>query len=73
MKLEKKERVGSQTVRTYGPPPPPLERVLAGAEVRTETQAQLQAEQAAPNPLALRREVDRQLQAIEAVRRTPRA
>ena len=33
MKLEKKERVGSQTVRTYGPTQTPLERVLACAEV----------------------------------------
>ena len=73
MKLAKKERVGSQTVRTYGPTQTPLERVLACAEVSAATQAQLRAEQAALNPLALRREVDRQLQAIEAVRRTPRA
>jgi hypothetical protein len=73
LKLAKKERVGSQTVRPYGPTPTPLERVLAGAEVNAATQAQLRAEKAALNPLALRREVDRQLQAIEAVRRAPRA
>jgi hypothetical protein len=41
--------------------------------VNAETQAQLRAEKAALNPWALRREVDRQLQAIEAVRRAPRA
>ena len=73
MKLEKKERVGSKTVRTYGPTQTPLERVLACAEVSAATQAQLRAEKAALNPWALRREVDRQLQAIEALRRTPRA
>ncbi len=73
MKLEKKERVGSKTVRTYGPTQTPLERVLACAEVSAATQAQLRAEKAALNPLALRREVDRQLQAIEAVRHAPRA
>ena len=73
MKLEKKERVGSRTVRTYGPTMTPLERVLAGAEVSAATQAQLRAEKAALNPLALRREVDRQLHAIEVLRRTPRA
>ena len=73
MKLAKKERVGSKTVRTYGPTQTPLERVLACAEVSAAPQAQLRAEKAALNPLALRREVDRQLQAIEAVRRAPRA
>jgi hypothetical protein len=73
MKLEKKERVGSKTVRTYGPTMTPLERVLACAEVSAATQAQLRAEQAALNPLALRREVDRQMKAIEAVRRAPQA
>jgi hypothetical protein len=73
MKLEKKERVGSQTVRTYGPTQTPLERVLACAEVSAATQARLRAEKAALNPFALRREVDRQLQAIEAVRRAPGA
>jgi hypothetical protein len=73
MKLEKKERVGSKTVRTYGPTMTPLERVLACAEVSAATQAQLRAEKAALNPLALRREVDRQMKAIEAVRRAPQA
>ena len=73
MKLAKKERVGSKTVRTYSPTQTPLERVLACAEVGAATQAQLRAEQAALNPLTLRRKVDRQLQAIEAVWRTPGA
>jgi hypothetical protein len=69
MKLEKKERVGSKTVRQYGPTRTPLERVLACAEVSEATKAHLRAEKAARNPFALRREVDRQLKAIEAVRR----
>ena len=71
MKLEKKERVGSKTVRKYGPTQTPLARVLACPEVSAATQARLQAARAALNPFALRREVDRQLQAIEALRRPP--
>jgi len=71
MKLEKKERVGSKTARKYGPTQTPLERVLACAEVSAATKARLRAERAALNPFALRREVDRQLKVIEAVRRPP--
>jgi hypothetical protein len=71
MKLEKKERVGSKTVRTYGPTQTPLNRVLACAEVSAATKARLRAEKAALNPFAVRREVDRQLKEIEAVRRAP--
>ena len=73
MKQAKKGRVGSKTVWTYGPTQTPLERVLACAEVSAATQAQLRAEKAALNPFALRREVDRQMKAIEAVRRAPPA
>lgn len=69
MKLEKKERVGSKTVRKYGPTRTPLARVLACAEVNEATKARLRTERAGLNPFALRREVDRQLRAIEAARR----
>jgi hypothetical protein len=69
MKHEKKERGGSRTVRKYGPPCTPLARVLACAEVSAATQARLRAERAGMNAFAVRREVDRQLQAIEAARR----
>ena len=69
MKLAKKERVGSRTVRVYGPTQTPMDRVLACAEVSAATQAQLRAERAALNPFALRREVDQQMRAIEAIRR----
>jgi hypothetical protein len=71
MKLEKKERVGSKTVRHYGPTQTPLARVLACAEVSAATKARLRAERAALNPFAVRREVDRQLKAIDALRRPP--
>lgn len=69
MKLEKKERVGSRTVRKYGPTQTPLARVLACAEVDEATKARLRTERAGLNPFALRREVDRQLKAIETARR----
>jgi hypothetical protein len=69
MKLEQKVRVGSQTVRKYGPTCTPLARVLACAEVSAETKARLRAERAEMNAFAVRREVDRQLKAIEAARR----
>jgi hypothetical protein len=69
MKLEQKARVGSRTVRKYGPTCTPLARVLACAEVSAETKARLRAERAGMNAFAVRREVDRQLKAIEAARR----
>lgn len=69
MKLEQKERIGSRVVRRYGPTQTPLDRVLGCAEVPAQTKARLQAAKAAQNPFAVRREVDRQLREIEAVRR----
>lgn len=69
MKLEQKERIGSRVVRRYGPTQTPLDRVLGCAEVTAQTKARLQAAKAAQNPFAVRREVDRQLKEIEAVRR----
>jgi hypothetical protein len=65
IKLEQKERVGRQTVRRYGLTCTPLTRALASAE----TKARLRAGRAGMKALAVRREVDRQLQAIEAARR----
>jgi hypothetical protein len=71
MKLEKKERVGSKMVRHYGPVLTPLSRVLACAQVSKDKKQKLAAEKKALNPFGLRREVDRQLRQIEAVRRLP--
>jgi len=68
LKLEGKQRVGSKVVRQYGPARTPLARVLACAEVSEATKARLRAERAGLNALALRREVDRRLREIEAVR-----
>jgi hypothetical protein len=69
MKLEQKQRVGGKTVRKYGPTRTPLARVLDCAEVSAETKARLRAERAEMNAFAVRREVNRQLKAIEAARR----
>jgi hypothetical protein len=69
MKLEQKARVGRRTVRKYGPPGTPLARVLACAEVAEATKARLRAARAGLNAFAGRREVDRQLQVMEAARR----
>jgi hypothetical protein len=69
MKLEKKERVGRQTVRKYGPTRTPLARVLDCAEVNEAIKERLRTERSQLNPFALRREVDRQMRAIKAARR----
>lgn len=73
LKLERKERVGSRVVRTYGPAVTPLCRVLACAQVQASTQQRLKIEKQTLNPFALRREVDRQLKLIEHHRRLPKA
>jgi hypothetical protein len=68
MKLERKERVGSKVVRKYGPVQTPLARVLECEAVRAETKARLRRERAGLNAFAVRREVDRRMKEIEAVR-----
>jgi len=73
LKLECKERRGSRVVRKYGPALTPLSRVLACAEVSVETRQRLEHEKKHRNPFALRREVDRQLKAIDQLRRVPEA
>jgi len=72
MKLESKERVGSQVVRKYGRTTTPLSRVLACPQVTPATKARLQLQKKQLNPFALRREVDRQLKEIEQLRRSPK-
>lgn len=69
MKLEKKERVGGRTVRKYGPTRTPLARTLECAEVCEEMKTRLRKARAGLNAFAVRREVDRQMKAIESARR----
>lgn len=68
LKVERKERVQGRLKRIYGPAQTPLARVLASAEVSAQTKQRLQREKARLNPFALKREVERSLKAIAAIR-----
>jgi hypothetical protein len=70
LKLERKERTAEGKIRrVYEKAKSPLERVLASPEVPDSTKAGLRAEKARLNPFALKREVDRHLLEIAAMRR----
>jgi len=69
LKLERKERKGGRIQRVYGAAQTPLARVLASAEVSAETKQRLRKEKAGLNPFALKLEVTRGLEQIEALRR----
>jgi hypothetical protein len=69
MKLESKRREGSKVLRQYGPAQTPLARVLESSTVSQQKKDQLLALRAQLNPFALRREVERQMKAIERERR----
>lgn len=68
LKLERKERVEGRLKRVYGAAQTPLARVLASAEVSAQTKRRLERDKARLNPFALKREVDRSLKAIAAMR-----
>jgi hypothetical protein len=72
LKLERKERVGSRTVRQYGPARTPLARVLDCPQVDASTHEQLRRHKQSLNPFALRRQVDQQLKLIDQQRLLPR-
>lgn len=69
LKLERKERSQGRLKRIYGAAQTPLARVLASAEVSLQTKHRLEQEKARLNPFALKREVDRSLKIIAALRR----
>ena len=69
LKLEGKERIAGQVKRIYGPAQTPLARVLASAEVTPQTKRRLEADKAALNPFALKREAARSLKQIAWLRR----
>jgi len=69
LKLERKERSEGRLKRIYGAAQTPLARVLASSEVSPQTKRRLQQEKARLNPFALKREVDRSLKVIAALRR----
>ena len=71
LKLESKERTAEGKIRrVYGKAKSPWERVLESPEVTAWTKARLRAEKARLNPFALKREVDRHLREIAAMRRS---
>ena len=72
LKLESKERVGSRTVRKYGPARTALARVLDCQAVEQSTKERLQAHKQSLNPFALRRQIDQQLKIIDQQRLLPR-
>ena len=69
LKLERKERKAGRVKRVYGDAQTPLARVLASDEVTPQTKQRLEQEKARLNPFALKREVDRSLKLIAAMRR----
>ena len=68
LKVESKERIEGRLKRIYGAAQTPLTRVLASAEVTMQTKRHLQEQKARLNPFALKRDVDRQLKVIAAMR-----
>jgi hypothetical protein len=69
LKLKSKERIGSRIKRVYEAPQTPYERVLASGQVSAGKKAELQTLKARLNPFALAAQVERELKAIEAIRR----
>jgi hypothetical protein len=68
LKLKNKEKKNGRIVRQYDAAQTPLTRVLGSATVTTKTKKRLQAEKAQLNPFALKREVSKRLQQIDAAR-----
>lgn len=73
LKLESKERIGSRTVRKYGPARTPLARVLECRQVTEQTKDRLRSHKQSLNPFALRRQIDQQLKLIDQQRLLSRA
>lgn len=69
LKLERKERAQGQVRRIYGAAQTPLARVLASAEVTSQTKRRLEQEKASLNPFALQQTVARSLKTIASLRR----
>src|SRR3974390_1305798 len=68
MKLQSKRREGSKTLRVYDRAATPLHRVLERQEVTTQKKAQLRQLHQSLNPFGLRRQIDKQLKEINAIR-----
>ena len=68
MKLQSKRREGSKTIRVYDRAVTPLERVLGREEVSAQKKAHLRELRGRLNPFALRRQIDKSLKEIDAIR-----
>ncbi len=71
LKLESKARIGSRTVRKYGPARTPLARVLDCEQVEKHTKERLRTHKQSLNPFELRRRIDQQLKLIDQQRLLP--
>lgn len=69
LKLKNKEKKNGRIVRQYDDAQTPFTRVLDSAAVTKKTKKRLQAEKAQLNPFALKRQVSKRLQEIDAARR----
>ena len=68
LKLQSKRREGSRTIRVYDRAATPLQRVLERPEVSAAQKAGLRTLHASLNPFALRRQIDKTLKDINALR-----
>lgn len=68
LKLERKERTEGKVRRHYGKPKTPLARVLEREEVTAQAKRKLREQKERLNPFALKREVEKRLRAINAIR-----
>jgi hypothetical protein len=64
LKLLSKKRVGTQVVRRYAKSKTPYQRAIASPHVPPQTKAQLQARLATLDPLALKEQIEHQLQFV---------
>jgi hypothetical protein len=69
LKLQSKERIGSRIKRIYEAPQTPYARVQASAQVSAAKKAELKTLREQLNPFALAAQVERELKAIEVMRR----
>lgn len=64
LKLESKTRQGSKTIRKYGPPQTPYERLRGSPHLSAAQQEQLRARWQQLNPLQLKAQLEEQLKAL---------
>ena len=69
LKLHRKIRRGSRTVRKYSPPQTPVQRLLECADVTEQSKRQLREQQAKLNPLELKEQLEERLKTVFAMAR----